>query len=326
MDNRPVLNWETDVHLMTHPLMLMSFIRLFVLTGGIMAAMMCFMMVVTGQADAVVPILGLVGVCLGIVMVLFIFVSLAIFRNRMHLSFQLDAKSAGAEVCDRRADIGSRIAVVAGALAGKPGVVGAGLIGLSSGSQKIAWSAVEKARYHPSCRAITLGNGWRTMVTLFCTAENYISVAEAVTKALAARPPRVRAKSPLPKFLLRTVLVVLAVTPLFMLPDLDEKAILPALLVLAFALAEVWIIPLAAWAVFGGLCWLAVLEGAAMAELRHPMFGGETYRGIDVLGGDETTALVLATAGTIYLVWLSVGYLRGRVESALMGDMEQAGE
>jgi hypothetical protein len=325
MNPPKVLTWEADVRLMTHPLMLINFVKLFALTGAIMAALMSFILAVTGQAGTILPMLGLIGLCLGIVMALFVFVSLAIFRNRMHLCFCIDGKSAQAAVGDKRADVGNRLAMAAGALAGKPGVTGAGLIGLSSGDQKIVWSAVEKVRYHPACRAIALCNGWRTMVTLFCTAGNYADVAAAVAAALAARPPRVRSKSPLPKFLLRTVLVVLAATPLFLLPDLDEGAILPALLVLAFALTEVWLIPLAAWAVFAGLAWLAVLEAAAMTEVRQSMFG-ETYSGYEVLSGDETALLVLAGAGAGALVWLSVGYLRGRIESALLGDRGKAEE
>jgi len=56
-----------------------------------------------------------------------------------------------------------------------------------------------------------------------------------------------------------------------------------------------------------------VLEGAAMAELRHPMFGGKAYRGIDVLGGDETTALVLAAAGLVLHGGTEVKERRGLV-------------
>jgi amino acid transporter len=95
---------------------------------------------------------------------------------------------------------------------------------------------------------------------------------------------------------------------------------LPALLTMAMALTAVWLIPVAAWAVLGCLGWLAVLEVLAMNEMHTSMFG-ETYHHYEMLGGDEQAALVFAAVGAVYLIWLCVGFMRGRVRSGLVGDM-----
>ena len=314
------LTWEADVHLITHPLMLTNFVKLFVLAGAIMAALLCFMMAITGQMDNIVLMLELVGICVGVVMALCLLVALAVFRNRMHMRFRVDDTSAEVELHDSRAKIASKLVLAGGLLMGKPGLAGAGLIATANTQQRAVWSAIERARYHPACRAITLSNGWRTVITLFCTPENYSAVAATVHNALAAQPPRARRRNPLPMLLLRTVLVVAACLPLFFLPFLDEDAMLPALLTLTLGLTTVWLIPVAAWAVLGCLGWLAVLEAMALNEVHTSIFG-ETNRNYEILGGDEQAALVFAALGAAYLIWLCVGFMRGRVRSGLAGDM-----
>jgi hypothetical protein len=304
--------------------MLANFAKVFVLAGGIMAALMCFMMWVTDQLRNVVPMLELIGICLGVVVVLCFLVSLVVFRNRMHFRFRVDDKSAEVELIDTRAKTANAVALVGGVLTGEPALAGMGLIGMSGTKQSAVWSAIVRARYHPACHTVSLSNGWRTVINLFCTPENYGAVAAAVYDTLAAQPPRERRKSPLPMMLLRTALVIAACIPLFFLPNLDQSATLPALLTMAMVLTAIWLIPVMAWAALAGLGWLAVLEAMAMNETHTSMFG-ETYRNYELLSGDEQAGLVLAALGSAYLTWLSVGLLRGKVRSGLAGDMAEMG-
>ncbi len=324
MSQPPNLTWETDVHLVTHPLMLANFAKVFVLTGGIMAALLCFMMAISGELRNVVPMLELVGVCLGVVMVLCFFVSLVVFRNRMHMRFHVDDKSVEVELVDARAKAANKVALVVGVLTGKPALAGMGMIGMSSTKQSAVWNSIARARYHPACHTVSLSNGWRTVLNLFCTPENYGVVTAAVHDALAAQPARRWRKSPLPMMLLHTVLVVATCVPLFFLPNLDQSAMLPALLAMAMALTAVWLIPVMAWATFACLGWLAALEVLAMNETHTSMFG-ETYRNYEMLSGDDQAALVFAALGSAYLIWLCVGLLRGKVRSGLAGDMAEMG-
>jgi hypothetical protein len=331
-DTSPILAWETDVRLITHPLMLANFAKLFAITAFIMGALLGFIFLVSGETRGIVPMLEMVGIIIAGFAVLSFLICLVVFRNRMRMRFRLDAKSAEVEMTDTRAIKANKLAIVLGALSGKPGVAGAGLIAQSNRQQKAVWSAIARVHYHPAWRAITLSNGWRTVVTLYCTPENYDSVAAAVRTALDARPASVKRKirdkkNPLPKLLLHTALIIVACVPLFGLPDLDETAILPAMLTLCFAMATLWLVPVMAWAVFGGLGWLAVLELFAQNETRTSMFDGTSYRAYEVMSGDDYALLVAAALGSAYLIWLCVGLMRGRVRSALAGDMaEMEGE
>jgi hypothetical protein len=316
--------------------MLANWAKLFAITGFIMGALLSFMLVMTGEAKAIVPMLEMIAVIIAGLAVMCFLICLVVFRNKMHMRFRLDANAAEVDMADTRADKANKIAIVAGILTGKPGLAGAGLLAQSNQQQKAVWSAIARAHYHPSWRAITLSNGWRTVVTLYCTPENYAAVADmvreslgaAAAKAASAGPAAAKAhKNPLPKLLMHTVLVVVACAPLFGLPDLDEHAILPALLVLCFALASLWLVPVMAYAVFAGMAWLAALEVLEQSEVRTSMFDGSTYTAYTVMSGDDYALLVVAGLGSAYLIWLCISLLRGRTRSALAGDMEEmAGE
>jgi hypothetical protein len=321
MKTPPTLKWETDVHLVTHPLMLATFAKLFLITGLIMGGLLSFILAVTGEARGIVPMLEMTAMLVVGLAVLSGLVSLVVFRNRMHMRFSLDAEAAQAEVIDTRAKTANKIAVVAGILTGRPGLAGAGLIAQSSSQQKAVWNAIARARYHPAWRTVSLSNGWRTVLNLFCTRENYDAVAAAVREALAARKIKARPKNPLPRLLLRTVLVILACVPLFGLPELEDQAIFPAILILCFALASVWLIPLLAWVVLAGIAWLAALELLAASETRTSMFGSGDFKAYEVFSGDDWALIVLAALGAAYLAWLSAGLLRGRIRSGLAGDL-----
>jgi len=319
----PVLEWETDVHLVTHPLMLANVAKMFVITAAIMGGLLSFLMLVTGEPEGIAPLLAVTGLTVGGVAVLFLLIAVVFFRNRMRMRFRLDGKGAKARMIDTRAKTANRLAVVAGILGRSPGVAGAGLIAATNTEQATVWKAVAHAHYHKAWRTITLSNGWRTVVTLFCTDANYDAVAAAVARALDARPAVAKAKkSPLPRLLLHTVLIVAATVPLFALPDAEEAALLPAILVLCFAMATLWLIPVLGWAVFAGLAWLAAVEVMAQSESRTSIFGG-SYSAYEVMSGDDYVILTAAGIGAAYLVWLCRGLMRGRIRSALGGDMDE---
>lgn len=323
-----VLQWELDVPLLTHPLMRGAFVRLMLLTGLLMSALLGGLMLVTGDPEAIVPMLGMVLAVLAGLSVLFVLVILVVFGNRMSMRFAVDARGARAEVTDRRAARSNRLAVLVGTLAGKPGLTGAGLLAQSGSEQSVAWKAVARVRYYPRWRAIALSNSWRTVLILYCSPGNYDTVAALVAQRLEARPAEAKAprRSPLPGLLLRTGLTVLAALPLFALPDLPEEALLPALLVLAFALAALWLIPVLGVAAFAGMLWLLGLEIIAQAELRTSIFDGSVYRAYEVLSGDDMAMLALALVGAAYLVWQTLGLIRGRIRSGLVGDEMESAE
>lgn len=324
----PVLQWETDVRLMTHPIMLGNFAKVILISGFIIAALLSLLFIVNGEADELLPILEMMSMILVGLAVLMALVSLIFFGNKMRMRFHVDGKGADVDVIDRRANAANKVAIIAGVLAGKPAVTGAGLMADSNKHQHIAWNAVAKARYHPNWGCVSLANSWRTMLVLYCTADNYSAVAAAVEGALQARPAEAKKakKNPLPMLLVRTLLTIVACVPLFVMPDLDEHALLPALLTLAFALSALWLIPHLGLVIFATIGWEIILEVAEQGCVRTSMFDNSTFTGWSVMSGDEQAGFVFAGAGVAYLAWQTIGLIRGKIRSGLLDDMVEAEE
>jgi len=310
--------WEIDVPIVTDPFMLLSMAKVFVVAGSVMWGLLAFLSAVQGEWKMIAPMGGFVAAIIGGVMLCYLVGSLLIYRNRIHYRFTVDDKAARAELIDRRVKGVNRLGLWLGVLSGKPGVAGAGLIARSQEIQAATWKSIVRVTPHPRLKAISLGNAWRTTLILYCTPENYDAVLAAVQAAHAAHPARVRA-NPLPRLLLHTVLVMVASIPLFNLPaEIDRLA---PFMVLCFALASVWLLPFLVVVVIGGLAWIAIDEGIKLFAPFRSMISGDLIRRIDILGGDGIAAMVLASLGAAYLLWLSFALLTGRVSSALAGDM-----
>ncbi|HQF31512.1 MAG TPA: hypothetical protein PLJ34_08695, partial [Hyphomicrobiales bacterium] len=92
---------------------------------------------------------------------------------------------------------------------------------------------------------------------------------------------------------------------------------------LCFALATVWLIPLLAYAVLAGVGWMVFEITVRGLEVHQSQFGGEPWTGFSSLYGDEWLAMGLAAAGLVFLVWMSIAMLRGRLVSLLTRDMTE---
>jgi hypothetical protein len=244
--------------------------------------------------------------------------------------YTLSASGLLLETTSRAAKVSNRAAIVVGVLSGKPGVAGSGLLAASQETQEVKWRGAFRAVYRPGSHMILLKGAWRTLMLVQCTPENYAEVAEKVAGYVKRRgaEKRVAAQaSPLPGYLLRSVATVIACVPLFLLADEYHLDLFMPIFILCFALATVWLLPVLAWAVLGGLAAYAVEFAVAMLEERTSMFEpGQTYLRFEVLSGDDWAFLgVVVGAGVAWLVWLSVSALRGRVGSALSSDQTDMG-
>jgi hypothetical protein len=314
----PALKWERDVPILTNWLVLSAIVRVFVLAALLMIGLIGFLFAIQGEWRLIGPLATFVAAIDGGVVVIGTLAAALIYGNRLRYRFSVDDKVAVCERIDRRATIVGRLTLLLGIVFGKPGAAGVGLISESTTRTSTNWPSVVRITEHPSARAIALHNPWRTTLILFCEPGNYDAVLARVKAAHRANAPRQRA-NPLPRLMLRTALVAAACVPLFKLPaPIDPFA---PYFVLCFALASVWLIPLLAWAVLGGLAviaGMAVLAGLApyTSYITH-----ETMRRYDIFSGDDWASATLALLGAAYLVWLSLALLRGRVQSALLGDL-----
>ncbi len=316
--------WDTELKFFS-PLMLGRWTWAMVITFAVMLLIMGTVLVPNEGWDAIAGILPLCAAVIGAFWLLGLIIMAVVFRGRYAVRYTLSSKGILLETTSTAAKKANRLAIVAGVLSGKPGVAGSGLLAASQETQEVKWGGNFHAAYRPGEHMILLKGPWRTLLMVQCTPENYAEVADKVAGYVQRRGTAKRAaagKSPLPGYLLRTALTVLACVPLFLLADDYRLDIFMPIFVLCFALATVWLLPVLAWAVLGGLALYAGEFIVAMLEERTSMFDpGETYLRYTVLSGDDWAFLGLIVGGGIaWLVWLSVSALRGRTRSALAAD------
>lgn len=253
----------------------------------------------------------------------------AVFCGRYEVRYTLSDQGILMETIDSVAKKASRLAIVAGILTRSPQLLGAGLISRAREAEEVRWSGAFKAVPDPARQSLALRNSWRTVMWVQCTAENYAAVCAAVDRHMQRRKTasRVPAGSPIPAYLGRTLLVLLACVPLFLLAEEYRTGLFLPILVLCFALATVWLINLFGWVVLGGLGLQAALVILAQFEQRKSMFQpGTYYRAYEVLSGEDFGIFLLAGIGAAILTWICMGALRGHWLAALVADHSDMGE
>jgi len=316
------LVWETDLPLFS-PMMQTQWGMGILATIAVMILIMAPIFISQGEWDALLGITTMAVATGAGLWLLGLLIMALMFRGRYRVRFTLDSKGILCETIDKVAKTANRLALVAGVLARKPGVAGSGLIAMSQESVAIRWAGAFRAVYQPKHHIILLRNNWRTLMWVQCTPENYSAVAETVTKHMASRrtTSRTGGRPPLPGYLGRSLLVLLACAPLFPLSEEFHTSLFLPILVMCFALAMVWLVPLFGYVVIGGLgiqAFLVIMDMLAVRESSY--FPGEKYHGYDVLSDSDISLLVLSGIGAALLIWLSWRFLKGRTFSALMAD------
>jgi hypothetical protein len=317
------LTWEIDVGLLTNPTLLRQFALVVVGAGALMALLLSFLLAVQGEWADIPMMLGISALAAGGLGLLMVLVILLFFRNRFRVRFTVGDKGVLFETADRRALTGNRLAVALGVLGNSPAAAGAGLSAMAREDAFTGWGAIAEARYHPAWRGITLRNRWRTVAFVACTPDNYEQVAARVRQRVvpAAMGSAAVGPSPLPRLLGRTLLVVVAALPVFLLPYPFELDLLMPLIMLCFALATVWLIPFLGWVVIAAALWIAAEVLLIALGVRESIFAWRgSYRTYEILDGGDWFALALAAAGLAYLILFSWRAVRGRIPSALMAD------
>lgn len=315
-----VLRWEADIKL-GNPLFLRQLAILFGVTALVMALLLTFLLAVTGEPEAIPQALlvtAIVTLGLGGGLLL---VTLIAFRGRMRVRFTLDRHGISSQTLSTPAKGLSRLAALLGLLARNPTLAGAGAAGVSREVERVTWEQVARIDAYPAHYTLALRNRWRLVMLVVCTAETYALVADRMAQYLrqADNTGTTRSGNPLPALLFRSVLVVAAATPLFILPYPLELDILLPLIILLFALATVWLVPLFGYVVIGASLLQAIVLIATLLTPRQSMFRSVgTYRTIEILATGDWVMLGLAVAGLGYLCWLSWRAVRGKLLSGLM--------
>lgn len=317
------LTWEIGIPLVTNPRMLRTFA---LVTGLSVAVVVLLLGVVFGsqgdweQVLVMARVFALVGVGL---FLLFLLVMALVFGNRLRTRYTVDDEGIVQETVDKVGKVGSRLAVIAGVLGRSPGTTGAGLIAMSNEVAALSWDGAFRVDAVPRRHLLVFRNAWRPIMEVYCTPENYAAVEALVRERMAHRrtAERVAAKSPLPQYLLHTVLILVASFFVLVAYDEFDLDVLVPMIMLAFALATLWLIPLFGYVVLltNALILLA-FAGELFEESTSLFRRGETYRQYEVFSDSDWAYLIAALLALGYLSWLSIRAVRGKLLSLLVRD------
>lgn len=326
--NTAPLVWDTDLPLFS-PLMQKQWSAGMLATALVMTLIMGTIFAAQGDWDALPAMVGMIGAVTFGLWLLGILIMAILFRGRYRVRYTLSDEGLRCETLDQVAKKANRLAIGLGIVLGRGQLLGAGLIGISRESEGVNWSGAFQARFDPVRHTVLLRNGWRTLLWVQCTPENYTAAAELVSLHMARRRTagRLAKGSPLPAYLGRSLLVFLACAPLFPLAEEHHTGLFLPIFILCFALAMVWLVNVFGWVVLGGLGLQTLLVILVQFEERQSYFRpGETYPAYEVLGGDDFSLFLVAGIGVAVLTWLSVAALRGRWLAALVADHTDMGD
>jgi hypothetical protein len=277
------------------------------------------------QIGSLFQIFVLVGLGL---FVMFILIMLIVFGNRMNTRYSISQKGILQETIDKVGVAGSRLALLAGILGRSPGTAGAGLIAMSQQAVTLDWKGGFILDPRPRRHMLILRNGWRPVMEVYCTPENYAQVEVLVRQHMGRYRTETRhqRRSPLPRYLGHSALILLASFPIFAAYDEFGIDILVPMIMLAFALATLWLIPLFGYVVLLMNVLILAAFAGEMLEERSSMFRrGETYLHYEVFSEADWGNLILALLGIAYLSWLAWRAVRGKLMSLLVRDQEDMG-
>jgi hypothetical protein len=325
-DDRPLI-WETELPLFGAD-MVRQWTFAMLATAAVMLLILGTILAAQGEWEALPPVAGMIlAIVAGLWLLGFAIMAL-LFRGRYRVRYTLSDDGVLCESIEPVAKKVNRLAVLLGVLTGRPGLLGAGMIASSRESEQVRWTGGFRAVPRPARNLIALRNRWRTLMLVQCTADNYTEVAGRIEQCMTAHgtTTRVARKSPLGFYLVHSALVALATVALVGVAEEYDITLLLPILVLCFGLATLWLVNLFGYVVIAGVALeaIGVLVGL-LATNESYLFPGRTYRGYEVLGGDETGTLLLGALAAVYLVWLSVRAVRGRFLALLVrdyGDMD----
>jgi len=174
---------------------------------------------------------------------------LVFFGNRFPMGFRLGPQGAAVVSLSRRGRWGNRLALILGALTGKPGLAGTGLLGMAQETVGVAWEDVRRLNIHAPARVISLMDSWHVVMRLYCTPQNYEVVLKAVQKWVArglkkaTRKPGAKGFTPTRRLGLKSLLAAVAAFLVTALPLETPPVLIWSLFLVS--LGAIWFLVLA---------------------------------------------------------------------------------
>jgi hypothetical protein len=176
------ISWEVNTPLLTNQFIMYDLVKVWGFSSLFLGLLMAGIAVYDRNWRTLANMAPVVGAVSAGLLVLLILVMLVLFGNRFPMGFRLGPQGAMVVSLSRRGRWGNRLAVILGALAGKPGVAGAGLLGMAQETVAVVWDDVRRLNIHAPARVISLMDSWHVVLRLYCTPQNYEVVLSAVQK------------------------------------------------------------------------------------------------------------------------------------------------
>jgi hypothetical protein len=181
------MEWSIKVPLLGNRVIMTQMVWWAGLTALICGAIFGAIMIGDDGMDAVPTMLLIMGAIFVGLIVFTVLVMLVFFFNRMKLRFRIDERGVAMATGDGKVRAASTAAVVLGALAGRPGVAGAGLLARGQERDSIAWPDVKRWRTIPDLHAIAAHRGFPSALYIYAPPELFAAV---VDRFAAAAPDR----------------------------------------------------------------------------------------------------------------------------------------
>ncbi len=176
------LRWDAVFSLATNRFVIYDMLKVIGITWAIMLLLFGILFTASDGPDSLLPFVGIVSIIMLGFLILSMAIMLVFFGNRYPSRFTLSPRGAVMENLSGRARGANTAAMALGLLAGRPGLAGAGMLAKSQERVAISWKDVRRVREHPDQRVLSLMNGWRVVIRLYCTPENYAAAREFVRR------------------------------------------------------------------------------------------------------------------------------------------------
>ncbi|MBC7194888.1 MAG: hypothetical protein H5U37_04455, partial [Caldisericia bacterium] len=255
--------------------------------------------------------------------VLSILVMLIIFGNRMTLRFTLDKKGVLYEMIDTREKKLSTLVIILGLLLKKPVTVGSGLIAKSLESIFFDFKNVLKSDFNDNKKIVFLKNEWRTLLAIYCKDENYEDVKEFINNKIREKNKEFKiekVKNPLLKYIILSLITILASIPIFTLQYPFEINLFLPILILFFMLGAIWLTRLISVVSIGGSIYVILFIIFKLFQKRESIFFNKSYFNYELISSEDIIMFIFLSLSLIYFIGFSIYMLKGKFVSMLERD------
>lgn len=212
MENK--ITWEKEFSLLTNRFILKDLFKVVFITIVIFQILLVLVAFLVDKdvTDMIMPLYVDLGIFAGMSL-LFLF-SMLILGNRYKAEFTVDDKGITYKSGLREKRINRLVLLLM--LLTKPRMSGAGFLAVSGESGSFAWKEIYKIIPYSGAQVIEVKNSWRTVVRLYCTAENFDKVLSLCNEQLKKadewrieNPKNVGKKKPFYFYILWTLLAVI---------------------------------------------------------------------------------------------------------------------